>query len=795
MAMRNIFRVFSRYLLLAVFLSAAMPFYGQENGSVLMTQGAAADAARKSSDAPQYPEPTVDETTAIGFEMKQSAEFGGRISGYSGNPGVWDTFVNLGSGPRLLEYTLDMHAPRHNGALFDDLLFSNFGYGGDPNNISRLQMLKGTLYNLNVSFRRDQNIFDYNLLANPLNPANSNPSIPVLDSPHEFMLTRRMSDVDLKLFTLAPVRVRMGWSRVVNEGTTFSSVHEGTESLLLQPTLNTTDTLRGGVSLRWIPRTSINLDEFYTYFKGDTTATLAGTGFQLAGGIPVDLGLPFNTLASQPCATPLLASGSVNAACNGAFSYSRAGRTRNSYPTEQASFQSNYFRKLDLSGRFTYTDADADLPDFSEVFNGLITRSRARLVAQTGSASAKRISRVGDFGLTYHVTPRLRLVDNFRVDNFSIPTGWQYLTNTLVGATLTSNPNIFDPATCPPPFTAAACPQHNASSGPDVNQDFLNQFLRQDTKLNTFQVEYDFSRRVTGYVGYRYERREITDNDSDIQLQTFFPTLPNRGNCSGLPLVNGVCTVTLTDSGTDFVPINGHSALVGFSARPTDKLRVSFDSELYYADNVFTRIAPRHLQVYRMRAAYKPESWLNLGGTVSIRENRNNTADIGNLQHNRSYAISAVVAPAQARWGFDLSYDYSDIFSQTNICFVATPAPANTLSCGTPFLQGVSVYNSRAHYGAGSVYLKPMSRVTAAIGYTITSSTGDTLILNPNAPTGPLSFNYHLPAASLVVQLSKTLFYKTGWNFYDYNEKSAAGPTLPRDFRGNVFTMSLRYTL
>jgi hypothetical protein len=85
--------------------------------------------------------------------------------------------------------------------------------------------------------------------------------------------------------------------------------------------------------------------------------------------------------------------------------------------------------------------------------------------------------------------------------------------------------------------------------------------------------------------------------------------------------------------------------------------------------------------------------------------------------------------------------------------------------------------------------------VTAAVGYTITSSTGDALLLNPNAPTGPLSFNYHLPTANLIVELSKNLFYKTGWNFYDYNEKSAPGPTLPRDFRGNVFTMSLRYAM
>src|SRR5947209_19489338 len=120
------------------------------------------DDARKTTDLP----PPVDTEENAGerwgtYEVKQSAEFGGRISGFTGNAGVWDTFVNLGSGPRLLEYTLDLHSPTHEGLLFDDLSFSNYGFGGDPNNVSHLRVLKGTLYNFNANFRRDQNIFDY----------------------------------------------------------------------------------------------------------------------------------------------------------------------------------------------------------------------------------------------------------------------------------------------------------------------------------------------------------------------------------------------------------------------------------------------------------------------------------------------------------------------------------------------------------------------------------------------------------------------------------------------------------
>src|SRR5713226_4150989 len=290
-------------------------------GEQISAPGVSVDAARKTSDLATSVTTETNRGVEAGlYEIKQSAEFGGRLSDFTGSQAMWDTFVNLGTGPRLLEYTLDIHAPNHNGRLFDDLSFSNFGYGGDPSNVSRLRVLKGKYYTLNANFRRFQNIFDYDLLANPLNPPTSNPNVPILDSPHEFLLTRRMSDVNLSLFPLAKVRFHAGWSRVVNEGTSFSTFHQGTEALLNQPTLNTTDNYSFGVSFRFIPRTSVNYDQFYTYFKGDTSAALSGfglPGFTLAGGIPVNLGLSFNTPAGQPCATPVLGTGLVNPACNG----------------------------------------------------------------------------------------------------------------------------------------------------------------------------------------------------------------------------------------------------------------------------------------------------------------------------------------------------------------------------------------------------------------------------------------------------------------------------------------------
>jgi hypothetical protein len=732
-----------------------------------------------------------------GYLVKQTAEVGGRISDFSGNELMWDTLVNLGSGVRLLEYSLNLHSPKHNGLLFDDLSFSNFGYGGDPDDLTRLRLSKGKIYNFEGNFRRDRNVFDYNLLANPLNPATSVPDVPILDSPHQLFLTRRMSDYNLNLFPLSIVRFRLGYSHNIQQGTAFSSVHEGTEAQLVQPTLNITDNYHFGVSVRALPRTSLNYDQFYTFTKGDSASTLYALPYNLAGTqpIPVDLGLSINMGAGQPCAAPILGTGFVNPLCNAFFSYNRSGRNRVQFPAEQASFQSSYFPWMDLAGRFSYSKSENDLPAYDELFSGLITRTRQRSYTTTGSSSAERLSVTGDFAATIHVSDHFRIVDDFRYDNFRIPGAWLLNTSSLFGATLLSTPNVFNPATCPPPFTAATCPQHNASSPADVVADAFSDFLRQERKVNTFELEYDFTRRINAFAGYRYESRDITDSTSDVQLQTFYPTLATRG-CAGQPIQSdGSCMTTVTSADGTYVPIQAHSLIAGVSARVTDTLRLRFDTELYYADNAFTRISPRHLQRYRLRTTYQPVDWVNLSGGISILENRNTALDIGNLQHNRSYSIAAEFASHEGKWGVDLSYDYNDIFSQTNICYVATPSPVGALSCGAPFLSGISLYAEKAHFGSGSVFVRPMRKLTATLGYTVTSSDGNTLILDPDAPSGPLTYRYHVPVAGIAYEVSKGFTFKTNWNYYDYKEYSDVGPTLPRNFRGNVVTVSIRYAL
>src|SRR5579859_926401 len=438
-------------LSLALGLCCALPVVAQQPASAKapaeqqVTPGVAVDSARKTADLPEYLTTGENEGKTLGgYEVKQTFEFGGRVANFSGNLGMWDSYVNLESGPRLLEQTLDMHSTDHTGFLFDDLTFSNFGYGGDPNNVTRLQIQKGTLYNFQGSFRRDRNFFDYDLLANPLNPGNSVPNIPVTLSPHLMQTTRKMSDFRLNVFDQAPVRLRFGYSHYTNDGSALSSIHEGTEAGLFQPTRNTSDSYQAGVSLRILPRTSLNYDQFYTYYKNDSSWQLEGTPFQLANGTGVNLGLPFNTLAGQPCAAPFLASGAVNPTCNGYLSYTRFSPIRNSYPVEQLSFQSAYFHAIDMSGRLSYSGSESDRPNYLETFTGLLSRTGGRAFQQSGPAEAKRINTTADYATTIHVTDKFRIVDTFRFSNFRIPGTFVLSENDLFGPTLTSTPNAYN---------------------------------------------------------------------------------------------------------------------------------------------------------------------------------------------------------------------------------------------------------------------------------------------------------------------------------------------------------------
>ncbi len=209
------------------------------------------------------------------YHIQETIEFGYRLNEVNGNQDTYDTFVNLGSGMRLFDYTLDMSSLNHQGLLFDTLTFTNFGYGGDPNDVSRLHVDKNKWYNFDGLFRRDKNFWDYNLWANPLNPAApnpagaqtagcivsppsalhpgipgycSNPAVPQANSPQAYDLVRRMQDYDVTLLPQSRVRFRAGFSHDRDEGPGFFTTDSGTVPDFPETYSYTTNAYHAGVT-------------------------------------------------------------------------------------------------------------------------------------------------------------------------------------------------------------------------------------------------------------------------------------------------------------------------------------------------------------------------------------------------------------------------------------------------------------------------------------------------------------------------------------------------------------------
>src|SRR6516165_11929482 len=67
------------------------------------------------------------------YNVRQTIEFGYRATDVNGNQANYGTFVNLNSGVRLFEQSLDVRSLNHTGLFFDTLSMHSFGYGADPN--------------------------------------------------------------------------------------------------------------------------------------------------------------------------------------------------------------------------------------------------------------------------------------------------------------------------------------------------------------------------------------------------------------------------------------------------------------------------------------------------------------------------------------------------------------------------------------------------------------------------------------------------------------------------------------
>jgi len=782
------------------------PAVGAAVAALLLCMSAA--VAQQSTSGSETLTPGTQVTIPDGYTAHHSVDLGGRMSDITGSAAMYDTLVNLHSGPRVQGESFQMHAlPGKKHTLVDSLSAFGTGFGGDPYIFSKLDASKGKVYEFSGMFRRDRQYFDYDLLANPnivpgtipIGPSNAPTGQmqwgPVEQSPMMFNTVRRMTDTNLTILPLSKFTYRAGYSQNVFEGPSLSPAYSvgKYDSLTEEYQRNSTDDFMGAIDWKPVSGTKLTFEEQVTHYKGDSYFTLNPNGYQAqeADGQRVNLGnwdsqTPYGISACntssmgsaytdsttyQIFSNPQTPGGLpvINPACAVVTSYLRSQPTRITTPTEIFRMQSSSIRNITMNGDARYTLANMSLPNYYENIQGL--DGAVRSIIYNGYARAHREVFSADYGIVWQVTPTVTLSDQVDYSSSHQP-GY-------------SNVPIADTLSTPGPpdqtitYSGPLTPGNAVSLPHGMNGVLTNNYFGYQYLFNNLTASWDVTPRARFSLTYRYGNRNIGQGvPHDVPI-------PDE---LGDP-VNG--KVSITENGGIF----------NAAVRLRNNLDVNGSVEALYDDNVLTPVSPRQTQHYRIHTTYKPKPWATVTGAYNDLERHNNTNNnqapvaaglipyngpIAHVDHARTGSVAAVLAPNE-HYGLDFNYTFSSVFAATNICFTngaATgfPGAATLTSSGAPNLCvggkqwfGRDFMDAPTHSGSVALHLSPVDKVHATLGYNINSVDGSRFFNDARDVNGSLVSTYQSPYADLAYTMRPGLTWKAEYNFYGYGEGGPSG--------------------
>jgi hypothetical protein len=756
--------------------------------------------------------PAPGEAVQDGYAIHQTADLGGHMVGLTGSGRMYDTLVNIQSGPRVLGETFTMRAvegTKH--PLLDSLSAFSSGFGGDPNNYAKLDFSKGKLYEFSGVFRRDRQYADYDLLGDPDNSGQSIPygmlpgNVPTAaslswpqnnDSPVMFNTVRRMTDTNLTILPLSKVTFHAGYSQNIFQGPTLSPARSvgKYDSLAMEVQRNSTDDFTGAIDWKPLPQTKITFEEQVSHYKTGSYFTLNPNGFlaQEADGTPVSLGdwdfMPSAT-ATAPYSIAACNTGSmgsaytgsgstlsytifsapqtpgglpiINPACDVITSYIRSQPTRSITPTEMLRLQSSSIRNIAMNGDIRFTMADTNLPNYYENWTGL--DGTIRSATFVGNAKAKRQVLGIDYGITWQATKTFALSDQIDFSNVHQP-GYSNI-STGVTANTTTNPNETIN------FAGGLVSGAAFSITGNPNGTPLTAYFGQSFLTNNVTGSWDATPRATFALTYRVSQHVIAQG---------FP--------HNVKLVTG-------SSGT--VTINENGAIFNAALRPSNQWDLNGTVEAFYADNAFTPMGARQTRHYRVHTLYRPKPWATVSAAFNDLERHNNTnntdtpAADGPLQHvdhSRVVSLGAVLAPNE-RYSFDFDYSYSDVYISTNACYlsgasVLFPGAASTTSTGannlcpntlTDWGPVKDFMDAPTQYASFGLTYSPNKTVRTGLGYRISAVSGNQFFSDAQQVNGSLQSAYQSPYVNVAWTIHPGLIWRADYNFYGYGEGGPSG--------------------
>jgi hypothetical protein len=777
--------------------------------------------------AAQSPASDTPMSAPTGYVLHQSVDLGGRIANPTGSGAMYDTLVNLQSGPRVQNESFELRAlPGQKNTLVDSISAFGSGFGGDPNNFARMNASKGKIYDFTGLFRRDRQYFDYDLLGNPNIP--SGQSIPigptaaptgkyawpqVNQSPFLFNTVRRMTDTSLTILPLSKVTYRFAYSQNIFQGPSLTpsgyQIASSYDVLLQEYQRNSTDDFTGGIDWKPVQGTKLTFEEQVDHYKADSYFTIDPSYFsvQEPDGTKVALLANYDSLtpyASSACnansigTTPVLSGPQtpgglpvINPACAVISSYLRTQPTRILYPTEIFRLQSSSIKNISMNGDLRYTNANMNLPNYYDSFQGLSKTTRS--MTYVGNANAKREVLAADYGVVWQAMKTFSLEDQISFSNVHQPGNSSITSGTTLATPATAGNETINYAgalTTTNIATGTSSFEGSAPVGTSQPAYFGQRFL-----TNDLTGTWDANSRITFSLTYRYQAHIIAEN-----LYSAGPPLDPGGNPGDVPL-----PVNATTDGT--VKINENGGILNAALRPTANWNINGSVEILYNDNAFTPMTPRQTKQYRVHTMYRPKSWATISGAFNDVEHHNNTnndqaavaavdvAYAGPLDHvdySRVVGLGAQLFPND-HYGIDFNYAYSDVYMADNICYLggaatglaAASTPSGT-TCpataagrsGYDFGPALDFMHAPTQSGSVAFTLSPVKTVKSNIGYNINSVNGSRFYNDPRDVAGSLVSTYQSPFVNFAWTSRPGLIWKAEYNFYGYGEGGPSGAQL-----------------
>jgi hypothetical protein len=751
-------------------------------------------------------------------------DLGGRMTNTAGSGAMYDTMVNMQSGPRVLGETFEMRTlPGRKNTLVDSISAFGSGFGGDPNNFVRMSASKGKLYDFAGLFRRDRQYFDYDLLGNPNIPSGqlitdptTNVSVPwsqVRQSPFLFNTVRRMTDTSITILPLSKITFRAGYSQNIFQGPSLSPsgfweisapVSFIYDTLLSQYQRNSTDDFTGGIDWKPVRGTKLTFEEQVDHYKGDSYFTMAPNAYnvQEADGTKAALLASYDTWIAPTAASlcnagatgglPYLSANSngglpiVNPACAVMTSYSRTQPTRILYPTEIFRLQSTSIKNISMNGDVRYTSANMNLANYYENFQGLTLPGKTgsmRALTYAGNATAKREVMAADYGVVWQAMKTFSFDDQISFSNVHQPgTASMSTATALVTPAVATSETITytGPLTA---VTAGGVPGNPAVGTPQPA------YFGQRYLTNDLTGTWDATSRVTLSLTYRYQDHLISEG---------------QGACAhNVPIpVTGSCDATSGE-----VTIHENGGVFNVALRPATNWNINGSVEMLYNDNAFTPMTPRQTRQYRVHTKYRPKSWAVISGAFNDMEHHNNTNNqqglagntnvyagpLDHVDYSRVVGLGAQLFPND-HYGIDFNYAYSDVYMADNICYDAAASvtlpgaasPSGT-ACASGPDRGTTYYDfgpvkdfmhAPTQSGSAALTLSPVKTVKSQIGYNINSVNGTRFYNDPRDVAGSLVSTYQSPFVNFAWTSRPGLTWKAEYNFYGYGEGGPSGASL-----------------